>query len=88
MKEIWKFSIITRDRQLVSMPKGAEIVSTQVQNGIICLWAFVDPNAEQEPTYIEVVGTGWQIPSHLSRENYIATVQDGQLVWHVFKVAK
>jgi len=50
-KTIWKFTLDLVDEQQVSLPKDAEILSVQVQNGNICLWALVNPEAEKETRY-------------------------------------
>lgn len=85
MKTIWKFPIQINDRQVVPMPKGAEILTAQMQGTSLCLWAVVDTDYKHvlKPRLIEVVGTGNPIPD-VSR-HYIGSVQDRIFVWHVFE---
>ena len=86
MKVIWKFVIqepYPVTSMLVSMPAGAAILSAQLQRDTICLWALVDTNSVIRDRIIDIVGTGIVIPD--LRRNYIATVQQGNLVWHVFE---
>ena len=89
MKTIWKFNIVTTDRQTVSMPRGAEILTVQVQNGAVCLWAKVDTEAPSQLRDIETFGT-WHPMAEESgaRRQYIGTYQlrrGGDLVFHVFE---
>lgn len=91
MKTIWKFPLTVTDVQIVMMPPGAEILSVEIQGGIICLWALIDVKKETQlevPHQIEIVGTGnpmQQIDHWLSRK-FIGTVQQGQFVWHIFEI--
>lgn len=84
-KRIFKYELSV-DGTNISMPVGAEILTVQSQNRTLCLWALVDPEAAKEIRYFEVFGTGHPIgyDAGVSRE-YIATVQDGGFVWHVFE---
>lgn len=68
------------------MPVGAKILTVQVQNGIPCMWAMVDPDASTEEVTIRVHGTGHPICDSAKLE-YIGTFQiyGGGLVFHVFK---
>lgn len=87
-KTIWKFTLDLVDEQQVSLPKDAEILSVQVQNGNICLWALVDPEAEKETRYFEIFRTGHLIYCDMRIERkFIGTVQisyESKLVFHVF----
>lgn len=69
---------------IVGMPEGAQILTAQMQNGFLQLWAMVQPDKPLEQRRFEVFGTGE--PIELPAESpYVATVQDGPLVWHVFE---
>lgn len=81
--EIWKYPLGNGSPQMVSMPKGAEILTVQVQAGHTCLWAHVDPNEELEPRKIYIVGTGHPTPADAWR--YIGTIQQPPFVWHIFE---
>ena len=84
MKTIWKFTIELTSEQKVLMPRGAEILTVQIQRDFLSLWARVDPKAEAEERSILVRGTGHEVQDHAK---YIGTVQvlDGQFIWHVFE---
>lgn len=87
MKRIFKYALRTTDIQIVHMPKDAEVLTVQVQNGIPCIWAIVgesDPLVRME---VETFGTGRTMPeSPLRNRKYIGTYQldDGRIVFHVF----
>ncbi len=55
----------------------------QKLNGLV-LWAEVDYEAPQEAREFWVVGTGWKATIEPTCQ-YIATVQDGLLVWHIYE---
>jgi hypothetical protein len=82
---IWKFDLTVTDRQLVTMPIGAKILSIQFQGGSLKLWALVDPEAETVGREIVMYGTGWPMREHPGQ--HLGTVQqaDGYFVWHFFE---
>ena len=65
------------------MPKGAQILTVQMQHGTPQLWALVDPNAQRVLRRILIYGTGHPVDTF---NVYIATFQimNGSLVFHVF----
>ena len=85
MKTIWKFPLEVTDNNVIKMPKGAQILSVQVQHNIPCLWAAVDPEAELETRTIFTVGTGH--PISLDAGRFIGTYQlnYGRFMGHVFE---
>ena len=88
---IWKFSLVVTDRQTVTMPVGAEVLSVQMQGNVLCLWAVVNPDAERIIRTFEIFGTGHPMPDVLKEglaRLHIDTVQarGGSLVWHVFEL--
>jgi hypothetical protein len=88
VSQIWKFTITEPD-QLLRMPKGATILSVQVQEGTpgICIWAVVDPNVEEEIRRFLVISTGDDFVWDWTQHMYLGTVQlaRGTLVWHIFE---
>lgn len=84
MTTIWKFPIDLSQgpRVAIDMPMDAKILTLQVQNGVPCLWALVDPSAPIETKPFVVVGTGHEKPIHATA--YVGTWQDGPFVWHLF----
>lgn len=86
MLTIWKFPLVQKDEQTVTMPAGSEILSVQVQEGDVCAWALVNPAARKVDRRFLILGTG-EPASHVSIEAVFAgTVQlnGGSLVLHVF----
>lgn len=85
MKTIWKFEI-DPIKKILEIPKDAKILSTQVQNDNLVLWALVDPENTVEKKEILIFETGHYIDESLNIK-FIDTFQvyDGQLVFHVFE---
>lgn len=83
---IYKYNLKLTDRQTLNLPDSATLLTVQEQNGILCLWALVNPKFPLEPRIIEILGTGNLVP--VAQRKYISTVQtnQGSLVWHVFEI--
>lgn len=87
MKRIFKYRLETTDEQTIAMPKGAEILSLQAQNGIPCIWAMVDASEPVKVNrYFEIIGTGHPINGD-AQGKFIGTYQlmGGLQVYHVFE---
>lgn len=78
---IWKFQLGFGE-QVIKMPKGANILTMQNQQGTPQLWAAVNPNADLEERHFVTIGTGGVINEGLV---YIGTYQESVFVWHVFE---
>lgn len=75
------------NEQTLDLPVGANPLSAQFQNGALCLWAEVNENeTETEKIHFEIVGTGHPLSDSIKR--HLGTVQDGNLVFHIFEVYK
>jgi hypothetical protein len=49
------------------------------------MWALADPNEQRAISVVfEVYGTG-QVIGDMSELRFVATVQDGKFVWHIFE---
>ena len=85
MKTIYKYPLIIGDQD-IEMPKGAQILTVQVQNDMPCLWALVAPSNPPELKRITVAGTGHNI-FEVDLLAYVGTFQlhGGELVFHVFQ---
>lgn len=72
------------------MPRDTKILSVQNQGNLITIWAQCDCDALVGDIYVErvfnIFPTGGELPTE-GRE-YVATVQLGALVWHIFEVMK
>ena len=88
IKNIFKYNLETTDKQIVNLPKGAEILSIKVQRGEPKLWALVDSNEPLEERIIEIFGSGHDIHYDMGVERkFICTYQqlNGSFVGHVFE---
>lgn len=98
-KTIWKFEFAIDDNILIEMPEGAEILSVQIQKGIPCIWALVNPLAKKTERQFELYGTGHEMEcndlsighemefnENLERK-FIETFQmiNGNVVFHLFE---
>lgn len=82
---IWKFELKKERTQLVKIPEKSEIMDIQIQNGKLAMWALVDTKSKEIDIKINMYGTGWNIHnSAIIKDEYLATVQDGEFVWHFF----
>ena len=87
MKMVYKYLLGITDVQTIQMPKGAKILTVQVQSAYgPCVWALVDPSQELENVKIRIAGTGHHIKEDIVK--YIGTfqLQGGALVFHAFVV--
>ncbi len=84
---IFKYQFEVTDSMTVLMPEGAKILSVQVQRGVPCIWAEVDPTAPIVERNFEIRGTGHNVGQVGS---FIATFQleNGSLVFHIFDSVK
>lgn len=84
---IWKFELEVIHLQDIYMPDGAILLDVQVQNGVPCLWARVDPLAPLVPRGFVTHGTGHAVPD--TTVAYVGTYQinDGKEEYHVFEAA-
>lgn len=78
---IWKYKL--RLTESIHMPADARILCVQKQRGEICLWVLGDPDAPTRARRFGIYPTGGVAPPH--DWPYIGTVQDSDLVWHVFE---
>lgn len=84
MKQIWKWDLsMALLGKEVFAPKGAELLTAQMQGDTICVWMKVDPDNPKEPRTFVVVGTGHGFDD--AGLSYCSSVQDGEYVWHIFE---
>lgn len=88
MKTIYKYELLPDDKNPfeIKMPKGAEILTVQSQNGNAQIWAVVNTDSEMESRFFETFGTGHEMPDDRGVDRkYIGTFQLPPLVFHVFE---
>lgn len=85
MKKIYKYPLLIENKQAVSMPIGAEILTVQLQNGIPCIWALVDTSSPLSDVSVRVYLTGVEVDQSPNLK-YCGTFQmiGGGFVFHVF----
>lgn len=86
---IWKFPVPIQDgwHQVIEVPEGARFLDAQIQDGAPCVWALVDPKANRRRWHFHWIGTGDDVPDDIDYGDgdvYIATVQMGAFVFHLF----
>ena len=83
MVVIWKYDLANPTQEIL-MPEDARILSVQMQNESLCLWALVDADKPRVCREFQVYSTGHTVQDNI--KDYLGTVQIGSLVWHVFEV--
>ncbi len=83
---IWKYELPFSDQVTLNLPENAHILSCQMQGRILCLWVVVNPANEAVERTFRVIGTGHAFDFDSQDLEYITTVQDGALVWHIFEL--
>lgn len=86
MKKVFKYTIEPDDYINLLLPRGAEVLSIQEQDGHTQLWALVDPHNETEVRTFRLAGTGHPIED--DKLEFIGTFQlkNLGLVFHLFEV--
>lgn len=83
---IWKYPIPVEYDFALTMPRGAIVLSVQVQNGQPCMWALVDScQGDNSDRSFLIVETGHPIdPTGL---RFVGTFQmyQGAMVFHLFE---
>ena len=90
MKRVFKYPLVIDDVVEVIMPKGAKVLTVQMQHNVPCIWAVVESEeTELESRFFRIAGTGHGIVDEIV-DNYIDTFQmrDGMLVFHLFEIKK
>lgn len=90
MKTIYKYPIQIEDYLNIEMPKDAQILSIQTQNGELQMWALVDNKSPLVERKFKLVGTGHPIGEDLSTLSYLGTFQllNYRIVFHLFEIIK
>lgn len=71
----------------IELPKYCEILSVQVQDEKLVMWAKVNPGEEKEEASFIWIMTGTQIESSTDAcLDYITTIMGGDFVFHLFQI--
>lgn len=88
MTTVHKFAAPVAETLEIKMPKGAEVLTVQVQHGDPCVWARVDTDAPVQVRKFRWFGTGHLIIERAAHKlHYVGTIQQigGSLVFHLFE---
>jgi len=87
---IWKYQFKLADEVEIELPFCCEILDIQMASSISSgmgefeLWAYVDSREDRMFKHtLRIYGTGHEC--HEKMMDYVKTLKDGQLVWHIFR---
>jgi hypothetical protein len=86
---IFKYPLHVGDDITIAMPRGARLLSVQVQAGTPCVWAIVDPSAPSVRRRLVLRGTGHNAEG-LSMAPFVGTFQleGGAFIGHLFDLGE
>jgi len=73
VKTIWKYRLPGGPKVTIGMPRGAVVLTVQVQDGEPMLWVKVDPKGKPVKRFFRVFGTGHTISD--DKLEYVGTFQ-------------
>lgn len=76
---IYKYNI---EKNNVIEENIESVLDVQIQNDTLVAWILINPIYPKRKIKIDAIGTGW--PYSDRRSKYLRTLQDGELVWHIF----
>lgn len=83
MRTIWKYAMPWSGTVSLHLPRGAQVLSVQEQEGALTLWALVDPKAANVRRTFVVAITGGEVGDR--QITHLGTVQFGGYVAHIFE---
>ena len=86
MRTVWKYPLEITDRQVLTIPRGAQFLSVVEQDGTPMLYALIDSDSPKKPYEVFLRGTDNPIDeAYLRFCDFLGTVKmpDG-FVWHIF----
>ena len=86
LQTIYKYALYDSVTTL-ALPERAEVLTVQMQGSTPTMWVKVNPGALTEDRVFRICATGQKL---LSNEmlKYIATIQNGPYIFHVFEVIR
>lgn len=84
MRTIHKFPVKLAEKQVIAMPRNADILCMQIQYGTPHIWAAVEDTEPFEERVFYLSGTGHELPRDAGPSEYVGTWQEGPYVWHLF----
>lgn len=84
-RSVWKYELRMTDAQTVGMPESAQLLSVDIQNGKLCLWALVAVDFKARVNRkIIIHGTGHPVSDSIGAFVGTVLMDSGALVFHVF----
>lgn len=85
MKTVYKYVIpfVDDGKFELEYPRYSNVVKIDMQNGVPCMWIFVDTDSEVVKRKFRIYGTGHEVEDG---NVYRGTFFQGMFVWHVFEV--
>lgn len=83
MKKIFKYGL--EPVTVIDLPKDAEILTVQNQNGTPQMWVLLDPDAPTVKRTFLIYGTGHNFDMKHYRYEGTFQLESGVLVFHVFE---
>ena len=91
MRTIYKYDIVAAHDSIIEGPI-TKLLTAQIQNGTIVVWAEVDTEGPNRKFEVFPIGTGWPLDPPLNRKcvldthTYLSTVQfaGGSLIFHIY----
>lgn len=86
---IWKYQMPVAEQFTMKLPKGAEIIRMDGENGYLWLWAVVDTQAELEDRHFEAFKAGGTMPDDLSNHEFVGMAHiyiQQELMLYIFEV--
>ncbi len=88
IKKILRYDLQLGDEVALQLPRGAEVLTAQVQGGRPVLWALVDPDEPRVLRRFQLHKTGEPAPGFLGGERHLATLQVGEDAYHLFEAVQ
>lgn len=84
MNQVWKYELKSLTPNVLAIPRDAQFLALQLQNGAPMMWFSVNPDAPKQERIFNIVGTGHEVPE---TAKYFGTIQirEGAIVLHVFE---
>lgn len=86
MKSIFKYVLLIKETQLVTLPKNAQVLSVANQRGNLVLWAAVNTQVKETEQHLITIGTTGNPLPDIRKANFLGTVlfDNDTFVAHVF----
>lgn len=86
MQVIYKYDLTLAGYQELTLPRNARILTADLQDCELKLWAIVDSENPARKIGIHILGTGSIVPE-IERGflKHLNTIQQEGFVWHIFE---